>query len=520
MFDPGRRRPSATSPRPERARRERARERSSGVTAYATDEAVRRAVFTVGGRMFLADLVEGSARELSAPGSVDDPRLDRSGERIAFVVEGTLHVREIEGGVRELASPDAPDTYWGLAEFVAAEEMDRNRGHWWSPDGSRLAATHVDERDVLVWYIGDPTDPAAEPRPVRYPQAGTDNAIVTLWVFDVESGERVEIAWDREAFPWPRRVERGIARRCSWRPGISARSGSWRRMPRVGRPGWWPNTDPWVELTEEAPVRLEDGRVVDVEADADADTYRLTVSAEPVTPPGLQVREVLSAGEDVLFRASDGTRPRSTCGAGPRGRRGPAIGGAGTALGRRGRRRTRAGLGDGTRREAGRDGVEVGEVVGTIENVSETSVIEPRPRFLTLGERELHAALLLPGGREPDEPLPVLMDPYGGPHGARVLKAAGAHLTSQWFADHGFAVLVVDGRGVDGRGPAWDREMYRDFTVALEDQVDALHAAAERFDFLDLGRVAMRGWSFGGELTAMALLRRPDVFHAGWWARR
>ena len=96
-----------------------------------------------------------------------------------------------------------------------------------------------------------------------------------------------------------------------------------------------------------------------------------------------------------------------------------------------------------------------------------------------------------------------------------MLKAAGAHLTSQWFADQGFAVLVVDGRGVDGRGPAWDREMYRDFTVALEDQVDALHAAAERFDFLDLGRVGMRGWSFGGELTAMALLRRPDVFLAG-----
>ena len=79
-------------------------------------------------------------------------------------------------------------------------------------------------------------------------------------------------------------------------------------------------------------------------------------------------------------------------------------------------------------------------------------VIEPRPRFLTLGERELRAALLLPGGREPDGPLPVLMDPYGGPHGARVLKAAGAHLTSQWFADHGFAVLVVDGRGVTAAG--------------------------------------------------------------------
>ena len=156
-----------------------------------------------------------------------------------------------------------------------------------------------------------------------------------------------------------------------------------------------------------------------------------------------------------------------------------------------------------------------GESVGTIEDVSETIAIEPRPRFVTLGERELRAALFLPGGREPDGPLPVLMDPYGGPHGARVLKAAGAHLMSQWFADHGFAVLVVDGRGVNGRGPAWDREVYRDFTVTLEDQVDALHAAAERFDFLDLERVGIRGWSFGGELASMALLWRPDVFRAG-----
>jgi dipeptidyl-peptidase-4 len=87
-------------------------------------------------------------------------------------------------------------------------------------------------------------------------------------------------------------------------------------------------------------------------------------------------------------------------------------------------------------------------------------------------------------------------------------------LTSQWLADHGFAVLVVDGRGMFGRGPAWDRSIYRDFTVTLEDQVEALHAAAERFPFLDLSRVAMRGWSYGGYLSAMAVLRHPDVFHA------
>jgi dipeptidyl-peptidase-4 len=519
VFDPGEEEAERDLTQAERARRERARERSSGVTAYATDEAVRRAVFTVGGRMFLADLVEGSARELSAPGSVDDPRLDRAGQRIAFVVGGTLHVREIEGGVRELASADAPDTYWGLAEFVAAEEMDRNRGHWWSPDGSKLAVAHVDEREVSIRYLSDPTDPAAEPRAVRYPEAGSNDALVTLWVFDVESGERVEVRWDLEAFPYLARV--------TWDHEpltllVQTRDQRTVRLleadPASGETSILSeHTDPrWISLVDDAPVRLADGRVVDVVADPETDTYVLTVAGELVTPPGLQVREVVSAGDGVLFRASDGDPTeihlwRWTPGEGAvRLSEEPGVhSGA-------------EGGGVYVRISASPNAVHSvstvwrsGEQVGAVENVSEVPVVDPRPRFLTLGDRELRAALLLPGGREPEEPLPVLMDPYGGPHGARVLKAAGAHLTSQWFADQGFAVLVVDGRGVDGRGPAWDREMYHDFTVALEDQVDALHAAAERFDFLDLGRVAMRGWSFGGELTAMALLRRPDVFHAG-----
>ena len=520
VFDPGAEEAERDLTDAERVRRERARERSSGVTSYATDDAVRRAVFTVGGRMFLADLVEGSARELSAPGPVDDPRLDPAGERIAFVVDGALYVRDIEGGVRELASPDAPDTSWGLAEFVAAEEMHRFRGHWWSPDGSKLAAAHVDERDVLVWHISDPTDPAAEPRAVRYPQAGTSNAVVTLWVFDVATGERVEVAWDHEAFPYLSRVH--------WGEGapllllVQTRDQRTVRLLEAdaatgGTSLVVERSDPqWIDLPEDAPVRLSDARVVDVVADRDTDTYRLTVAGESVTAPGLQVRAVVSAGEGVLFRASDGDPTEihlwrwTPEGGAVRLSEEPGVHAG--AEGGEALVRTSATV-HSTRSVA--TVMRSGEVVGEIENVSEVSVVEPRPRFLTLGERQLPAALLLPGGREPDGPLPVLMDPYGGPSGARVLKAAGAHLTSQWFADNGFAVLVVDGRGVDGRGPAWDREVYRDFTVTLEDQVDGLHAAAERFGFLDLGRVGIRGWSFGGELAAMALLRRPDVFHAG-----
>ncbi len=126
--------------------------------------------------------------------------------------------------------------------------------------------------------------------------------------------------------------------------------------------------------------------------------------------------------------------------------------------------------------------------------------------------------MLLPSGRSPDDngpPLPVLIDPYGGPHAQRVVTVNNAYLTSQWFADQGFAVVVVDGRGTPGRGTEWERAVHLDLaTPVLEDQIDALHAARRTSTPSTSSRVAIRGWSFGGYLAALAVLRRPDVFHA------
>jgi dipeptidyl aminopeptidase/acylaminoacyl peptidase len=132
------------------------------------------------------------------------------------------------------------------------------------------------------------------------------------------------------------------------------------------------------------------------------------------------------------------------------------------------------------------------------------------------GTPAVRTAVLLPSWHRPgSRRLPVLMDPYGGPAAQRVLAAQDLYVISQWFAEQGFAVVVADGRGTPGRGPAWEREIYGDLAgPVLEDQVAALHAAAERFGDLDLGRVGIRGWSFGGFLAALAVLRRPDVFHA------
>ncbi|MDH6188796.1 dipeptidyl aminopeptidase/acylaminoacyl peptidase [Streptomyces sp. CZ24] len=156
-----------------------------------------------------------------------------------------------------------------------------------------------------------------------------------------------------------------------------------------------------------------------------------------------------------------------------------------------------------------------GEEIAVVASHAESPVIAPRPTLTRAGKSKIPAAVLLPSGyREGDGPLPVLLDPYGGPHGQRVLAAHNAYLTPQWFADQGFAVIVADGRGTPGHSPAWEKAIRHEFTATLDDQVEAVHALAEEFP-LDLSRVSIRGWSYGGYLAALAVLRRPDVFHAG-----
>jgi dipeptidyl-peptidase-4 len=167
----------------------------------------------------------------------------------------------------------------------------------------------------------------------------------------------------------------------------------------------------------------------------------------------------------------------------------------------------------------GRPGAQVqvlrdGKRTATVASYAEDPGLSPRVTLTQGGAQKIPCALLMPRDYDGDTPLPVLLDPYGGPHGPRVLAAHNAHLTSQWFADQGFAVIVADGRGTPGRSPAWEKAVRDDFTLSLDDQVEALHALAERFP-LDLSRVAIRGWSYGGWLAGLAVLRRPDVFHAG-----
>ena len=179
------------------------------------------------------------------------------------------------------------------------------------------------------------------------------------------------------------------------------------------------------------------------------------------------------------------------------------------------------------RRGLDHDGVTVrvhrdGGAVTSIASLAESPALPaPRPVLFGAGPRQVRTAVLFPSWHEPGQgqsgqgKLPVLLDPYGGPHAQRVLRARSAYLTAQWFAEQGFAVVIADGRGTPGRGAEWERAVAGDLAgPVLEDQVDALREAAARFAELDTERVAIRGWSFGGYLAALAVLRRPDVFGA------
>jgi dipeptidyl-peptidase 4 len=157
-----------------------------------------------------------------------------------------------------------------------------------------------------------------------------------------------------------------------------------------------------------------------------------------------------------------------------------------------------------------------GRPVATVACLAPPQAFAPQVTLVCAGERELRTAVILPrDGRRPTGPLPVIMAPYGGP-AQQVLKARRVFYEPQWLADQGFAVVVADGRGSPGRGPAWERTFRLDVaTPALDDQVAALEDVVRRYPGeLDAGRVGMRGWSFGGYLSALAVLRRPDVFSA------
>ncbi|MGW7412142.1 prolyl oligopeptidase family serine peptidase [Streptomyces sp. NPDC054863] len=495
----------------ERQLRERIRLVAAGIGTYALSGDGRRAVFALYGRLFLVGTdPEGKPQpqEVPAPGPVFDPRPNADGSRIAYVCEDRLYVAECDRGTSAPVSP-GDGARWGIAEFAAAEELGRSRGHWWAPGGRALLAARVDESALPRLDHGGE---------FAYPQAGGPNADVRLWV--LEEDARVRLEWDTAAYPYV--TDAGWESDTEIRLTVQDRlqremlllsadpvTGITRVLSRTAHPLW-------VEQVAGTPVQLSDGRFLTPGETADGTAQALLADGRLLTGPDLQVRSfagefegslVVEASFDepadqhvVLVDPENGAVRPLTEGPGVHG----VVVSSGALLivsavpGEQVLRTVRT-----------TDGREL-----TLRSLSEPLPYSVAPRFARVTGHRLPTSVVLPRGHVAGERLPVLLDVYGGPGAQAVTSDPRAQQHRQWWADQGFAVVTVDNRGTSNVSPAFAHAMYRDFSrTTLDDQVAALTELGDIYPELDLSRVAVRGWSYGGYLAALAVLRRPDVFH-------
>ncbi|KPI03778.1 peptidase S9B dipeptidylpeptidase IV domain protein [Actinobacteria bacterium OV450] len=513
-----------TLPDAERRLRERIRLVAAGIGSYALSGDGRSAVFPLYGRLFRVGCEpDGRPEEVPAAGPVFDPRPNADGSRTAYVTGDALHTSP--GG---RVSP-ADGARWGVAEFAAAEELGRDRGHWWSPDGQSLLAARVDESALPRRYFADPAHPELPAEDFAYPEAGGPNAEVQLWVFGPD-GARVRLDWDAAAYPylsdadWESDGEilltvQDRLQQCVLLLSADPATGLTRELSRTTHPHW---VDPMVPGT---PARLADGRMLTAcdtppatagGARAGGAARALAVDGKPLTGDGIQVRRVAGTHRGRLLVEAGQRDPAEQQVL----LLDPATGELTPLADGPGVHSVQASSGTLLLTTADADGIRRTVRTADGREFAPADLSAPLPyRVVPLLERVtehgIPTAVVFPRGHVPGRRLPVLVDGYGGPGFQDVSAEPRRWQHRQWWADRGFAVVTVDNRGTPYVSPAFTHAMYRGFSeVTLDDQVAALHALAERNPDLDLGRVGVRGWSYGGYLSAMAVLRRPDVFHA------
>jgi dipeptidyl-peptidase-4 len=558
-------------PAEEKARRERQRNTARGIAAYDLSQDGARVLVPLAGRLFVVERRTGGVRELPAAGSFPlDARFSPDGTRVACVRDGELHVIEVDSGAeRQVTSGATPTLSHGLAEFVAQEEMERREGYWWSPDGETLAYEESDTSKVEVLHIADPMHPERPADSWPYPRPGRDNAAVRLGLVPAGGGATVWVDWDRQKYPYLAAVD--------WRQegpltllvqnreqtderllAVDPPTGRTRTLLEERDPAWLnlhPSVPRWLpgggllwisERTGEPRLELREGAAGGSGAGGSGAAGSEAGSAGGaggsearggseagaggaggetsrwLTPEGFGLRSLAgvdaAGGAAYVMASADPTQeqlwrvPLRGGGEPAPLTREPGLHGA--VFARDGGASVwSAALLSGERSWSvrRRDGSEAGR----LRAVAERPAFLPRMELATLGPLGFHAAIVRPRAFERTRKYPVLVRVYAGPKVQTVHAEPWGYLLDQWIADHGYVVLTLDGRGTPGRGRGWERVIKGSLIeVQLADQVAGLLAAGARYTELDLERVGIFGWSFGGYFSAMAAMRRPDVYKA------
>ena len=523
----------------EKMQRERARiGGSKGIVAYDWAPDGKSLLVPLDGDLYLASL-DGNVRRLTeTPQGELDAAVSPKGGYVSFVRDQNLFLVDLATGAKRRMTRDGGGTLsWGLAEFVAQEEMGRTRGHWCSPDDTRLAVARVDESGVGIVKRAAIGAEGTELFEQRYPRAGTANARVDLFVMRADGSGLVKVALGDNPDYYMARVD--------WSPDgkvlyVQRQSRDQKSLdllrvdPSTGASiiVFTERAKTWVALNDDFRA-LADGSILwSSSRDGFDHLYRWQAGRwVQLTRGPWNVRAVVGVDEAKGIVIFTGNRETPV----DQGLYAVSLtGGPVTALGETGWWHEAVANKAATRLVVTRwnpsqppqifladsDGkrlawVEENRVEGS-HPAAAYKAAEVLPEFGTLKAADgqvLHYKLLKPvlaaGQRAP-----VFVQVYGGPGAGRQVTAA-ASMIQQYLVQNGWVVFSVDGRGTPERGRAFADPIFRAMgTVEVEDQLAGV-AWLKRQPFVDPARIAVYGWSYGGYMTLKLLEAAPGVFAAG-----
>lgn len=521
----------------EKARRERMRISARGVVEYSWDQQGRYILAPLEGDIFLANRADGKVRRLTeTPADEIDAKVSPKGSYVSYVREQNLIVYDLASGKETPITDDGAGLItWATAEFIAQEEMDRDTGYWWSPDERYIAMTRVDESPVDVVPRFEITGGGATMVEQRYPRAGRPNAVVELYVRDLQSGARVKVDLGANTDIYLARVNWSGDGKTLY---VQRQSRDQKTLdllsvdPTTGasRVILSQKAQAWVDLNDDFRV-LSDGRFIWSNEDSgwrhlylyDRNGRRLRA----ITRGDYPVKHLDGVNEqtgDVYFTASmrdakelpieqqmfraNLNRTVDPVAVTPGGGwwtvsvNGPATAYVGNYSDPATPPQSALYRIDGTR------------VRWIEENRLDAShpfaPYASRLRAPEFGTMQSHGQTLVwrmttPPDFDPSKTYPVVMQVYGGPGTGAGVQKSWQPLTNQLLTEAGYIVFRVDNRGEGDRSQAFETSIYRRLGIpAVEDQAQAAQWL-KTLPYVDPDHIAVMGWSFGGFLSLLTL---------------
>ena len=494
-------------------------------------------------------LPQPAANAASAGGgaTLDDAKISPDGRWVSFIRNHDIWVVGVAGSQpatagqpRQLTRDGTDELLNGELDWVYPEELDIQTAHWWSPDSTKIAFLQLDESPVGKYPLVNELAYGGELIEERYPIAGSPNPIARVGVVPVSGGavRWMDTGADKSVLlarvDWLRDSRRVAIQRLTRVQNrldlLFADAASGRAQTVLTE-----MDQSWINIADDLHFFNDGQRFLwSSERSGFRHLYLHDLSGKQLaqlTRGNWQVEgveQVDEAGGQVYFTSTEVSPIErhlyrvSLSGGDPvrltreRGNHGVTLAPAArhfldtysTAMTPSRQDLYKA---DGSR------------VTALAENkVAELDAFQLSPvEFFTVPGADgtlLHASLIKPRDFDPTRKYPVLVYTYGGPHVQLVRDVwQGANfLWNQMMAQKGFLIFTVDNRGSAGRGHAFESAILRRFgEVELADQLAGV-AWLKRQSYVDGDRVGIWGWSYGGYMACLAMLRAGDTFKAGF----